>query len=169
MKLKELRQINNMTQRDLASKVGVDVSVISKYETGKLIIPTKRIEIIANALKVNPIELINVELDNCDCLLSKNRLQAYEQKFHRNTYYYLERAIILSAHGQCELCGAKAPFYDKKGFPYLEIYQIAQQEENVDPEKILVALCPNCHAKILVNPSAEELERIREIANSHIL
>lgn len=57
--IKELREKNNVTQLQLASKLGVSDKTISKWETGKGYPDITLLEPIANALSVSVAELIS--------------------------------------------------------------------------------------------------------------
>ncbi len=59
--------------------------------------------------------------------------------------------VKMRADGKCDMCGMEAPFFDKKGKPYLEEHHVIRLadggEDSIDNA---VALCPNCHRKIHV-------------------
>lgn len=57
--IKELREKNNVTQLQLADKIGVSDKTISKWETGKGYPDITLLEPIANALSVSVAELIS--------------------------------------------------------------------------------------------------------------
>lgn len=67
-KLKEARRKKGLTQEQLAKKIGVNRSVISKYESGMIEPSVTQIEKIADALEVNPFTLIGV-FDGISALL----------------------------------------------------------------------------------------------------
>ena len=55
------------------------------------------------------------------------------------------------ANGICQLCGNKAPFFDKEGEPYLEVHHIVWLSRGgKDKLSNAVAICPNCHSKMHV-------------------
>lgn len=56
-KIKEIRKKRGMTQEQLAEKLGVKRSVVSKYESGSISPTTKMLENIAKALDVSTFEL----------------------------------------------------------------------------------------------------------------
>ncbi len=58
-KIKKIRTDNKIKQADLAKKIGVPQSTLSKYETGNLRIDTDTIIDIANALDVNVLDLLD--------------------------------------------------------------------------------------------------------------
>ncbi len=66
------------------------------------------------------------------------------------------------ANGICQLCGQKAPFYNKEGKPYLECHHIEWiSEGGSDTIENTVALCPNCHRKMHVLNLLSDKERLR--------
>lgn len=58
------RLLNKMTQSDLAKLVGVDRSVIQRYESGVIAVPYERIISIANALNLSPTKLMGFDDEN---------------------------------------------------------------------------------------------------------
>ena len=53
------------------------------------------------------------------------------------------------AGGICQLCGHKAPFFNREGSPYLECHHVEWiSEGGSDTIENTVALCPNCHRKM---------------------
>jgi len=71
------------------------------------------------------------------------------------------------ANGICQLCGQKAPFYNKEGKPYLECHHIEWiSEGGSDTIENTVALCPNCHRKMHVLNLPSDKERLRAKAKN---
>lgn len=71
------------------------------------------------------------------------------------------------ANGICQLCEAPAPFNNKKGEPYLETHHIVwMSREGKDTPENTVALCPNCHRRMHVVDSSEDIEFLQRKANS---
>lgn len=66
MNIKHYRQLKKMTQKDLAALIGVDTSVINRYETGVIAVPYDRIIQLAKALDVTPIKLMGLEDNSHD-------------------------------------------------------------------------------------------------------
>ena len=52
-RLEQLREENELTKKSLSSALNVSDSIYSRWESGKDIIPTRRIYQIANYYKVN--------------------------------------------------------------------------------------------------------------------
>ncbi len=172
MRIRELRQEKNISQKDLADAIGVTASVLSRYESGQIPVPQDRLMAIASALDVDYAVLLPdgyeaiIETKNSNPKSGNVSLLAYMKKLNG---HYLAQLIKLSASGSCELCKNPAPFQDKEGRPYLEIYTIDENYQGNEPEKNMVALCPNCYKKMIVNPSKEDLKKIKEVAEKHII
>lgn len=165
MTIKELRLQKKMTQQQLADAIGVNVSVISKYENGSVTPPKKRLELISYALDTDLGTLLidtytsDYETNRADYIQSLSRVTRYEN--------YLERIIKLGANGKCELCKQAAPFTDKYGRPYLEVHVIDPDSLVRDIIQNTVALCPNCHQKLKVLNDPKDIEELKEIASKH--
>jgi len=54
--------------------------------------------------------------------------------------------VLLRASGQCEGCGASAPFVDDDDDPFLEVHHVRTLASG-GPDRVenAAALCPNCH------------------------
>lgn len=52
-RFEELREANDLTKRKVAAKLGVSDSIYGRWESGKDIIPTKRLYQLANYYKIN--------------------------------------------------------------------------------------------------------------------
>lgn len=64
-RIKYYRELAGLTQQELAAKAGVSYQAISKYENGIVTnIPTKRLQIIADALGTNGAVLMGYNQDN---------------------------------------------------------------------------------------------------------
>lgn len=84
------------------------------------------------------------------------------QTYERNPYVaeYAKRR----ANGICQLCAEPAPFKNKLGEPYLEIHHIEWLSKGgSDTIENTVALCPNCHKKMHVVDSQEDIEKLKNI------
>lgn len=154
MNLKDLRRNCNKTQKELADEIGVDVSVISKYESGTVSPPPKRIAALASALNVEPEVL--TDIDN----------EIAVEKANKQIVSLLRRMIIYESGGKCELCGKDAPFKGKDGLPYLKPYQLSTYLGD-HPEKKVVVICPNCLAKMRVIEDPLDYEKLLEKAEEH--
>ncbi|MFR8011263.1 MAG: helix-turn-helix domain-containing protein [Clostridia bacterium] len=87
--IKQMRKKKNMTQEELAKKIGVKRSVVSKYETGSVEPTVSQIRKIANALECSVYDLIDSGFGALDSVLPSNMLGAnldhakIDQKFLR--------------------------------------------------------------------------------------
>lgn len=82
--------------------------------------------------------------------------------FERSAYVtaYAKRR----ANGRCDLCEKRAPF-EIKGKPFLECHHIERLADNGDDSvRNTVALCPNCHRRMHLAPTAADVERLRKQA-----
>ena len=162
MRIREIRKIRGMSQKELAEAIGVNTSVISKYETESVAPPTKRLLAIADVLDVTLSEL--TEEQPCengeDIFVRYIEKTAYEKS-------YLNRMIRLGTRGYCELCEKEAPFNDKYGRPFLFVYSINEGCDDEIPEMHLVALCPNCFAKVTVCKDSNDIQKLKEKAKKH--
>lgn len=68
MKLKEIRVLRGIKQDDLAEMLGVEKSIVCKYESGSRPVPTKRLKDLAEALDVS----VNTLTSDGDLLLKKD-------------------------------------------------------------------------------------------------
>jgi len=59
--VKQLREKRNLTQAELADKIGVSAKTVSKWETGKGLPDISLLEPLAKALNISVIELMNGE------------------------------------------------------------------------------------------------------------
>lgn len=74
--IKQMRKKKNMTQEELAKKIGVKRSVVSKYETGNVEPTVSQIRKIANALECSVYDLIDSGFGALDSVLPPNMLGA---------------------------------------------------------------------------------------------
>lgn len=76
-------------------------------------------------------------------------------------------SVMRRASGKCELCGRAAPFLTREGQPYLEIHYIVPLTlGGKDVLANAVALCPNCHRKIEVVPTSQDLQKLQSATTS---
>ena len=66
--LVELRKLNNMSQEELADKIGVSRQTLSKYETGESLPDIEKCMLIANTFSVSIDDLINYDPDTDEAL-----------------------------------------------------------------------------------------------------
>ncbi len=88
--------------------------------------------------------------------------------FERNPY--IAEIAKRRAKGVCQLCEKPSPFNDKQGKPYLEEHHIVWLSKGgQDSIDNVIALCPNCHAK-MHNSFVDEftLEKLKEKAQERL-
>ena len=189
MNIKELRRAKGIKQADLAKKVGISNSLLSRYEKGDMKPSAERLEAIAKALGVDAEELqaeYSLQFDRDDFLADENIVVSYaldnhsihtsssdeppviKRLRHYSKVYGLRQQVMMYAEGKCELCGKPAPFKDKEGNPYLEIHHIVPAKDGGEsvPSNVVV-LCPNCNRRIAVAPTPEDKEELSEIVSQH--
>ena len=64
----ELRKLNNMSQEDLAEKIGVSRQTLSKYETGESLPDIEKCQLIAETFSVSIDDLLNYDKKSDDSL-----------------------------------------------------------------------------------------------------
>lgn len=181
MNIRKKREEKGITQRELARRIGVDVSVISRYENGTITPPANRMEEMAYALEIPVNELygddINLQPDKktSGSVLNAQREQRllHYAKMIRDLYLNDENTcevneivkdtLIKNSMGVCELCGKKAPFKDRDGKPYLEPHRLPDNGKD-DSVYNTVLLCPNCHRKMHVLKLEEDSKKLLMIA-----
>lgn len=76
--------------------------------------------------------------------------------------------VILRANGHCQLCGLEAPFNLPDGQPYLEVHHVIPfRDGGDDSPNNLVALCPNCHRKIEISPTPDDMQKIKLLVKKY--
>lgn len=165
MNIKQVRLMRSITQKQLADAIGVDHTVISKYEKGTVSPAPDKLKMIAEVLNVSIDDLLKDNHIQCEkkrvsAKASKKRLMAYADSFTRDR-------LIRQTKGHCELCGRLAPFeYNNK--PYLELHYMKPIAEGGAPTiNNMVVLCPNCHQRILKLQDPEDMKKLFEIAERH--
>ena len=64
-KIKARRKELNMTTEELGLLIGVQRSAVTKYEKGRVDLKSRQIQMIADALQINPVLLLSDD-DECD-------------------------------------------------------------------------------------------------------
>jgi len=152
--LDELRVKESLTSdTSLARSLGVSRGYISLIRMGKKGLSPRLVEEIFKRLGREQ------DIDAIEALITKYKIRSRMENFGLMRQFVLDRA-----NGVCQLCGNHAPFSDRDGRPYLEIYQV-QSIKNGGPQapKNLVAICPNCKTKMRVNPTEADLEKLESL------
>ena len=80
---------------------------------------------------------------------------------------YISQYAKRMAAGVCQLCGNPAPFKRNDGEHYLETHHIVWLSKGgEDSIENTVALCPNCHRKMHVLNSKEDINKLKKVARS---
>lgn len=67
---------------------------------------------------------------------------------------------LARAAGECEACGAPAPFEKPDGTPYLEVHHLFRvSDSGVDDPDSVAAICPTCHRRIHYGADGNEYNR----------
>lgn len=163
--IKRFRVLRRMTQKDLANAIGVDYSIISKYESGKVNPPPDRLAAIADALQVSVAQLVGAPLDDLPELRS-DTLSLDEDKFLPTGL--AEKAVLRQAE-QCDLCGFRPrPGIIKDRFLVIHFIEWLSEGGRPVPENMAV-LCPNCHKTLHMLNDPADLAKLKQIAASRIL
>lgn len=97
--IKKLRESNNLTQAELAEKIGVSDKAVSKWETGKGYPDISLLEPIASVFGVSITELISgVTIDNMNVSANMMRSKFYVCPICGNAIHSMGEAVI-SCHG----------------------------------------------------------------------
>ena len=81
---------------------------------------------------------------------------------------YIAEYARKRAKGICQLCGKPAPFNRSDGEPYLESHHIVWLKNGgEDSIENTVALCPNCHRRMHIVQSEEDVKKLKEKNKSH--
>lgn len=186
--IRRIRRAKNITQNELAEKIGVSNSVLSRIEAGKVVPSERRLNAIAAALDVSPDSLtsaaspdpstdyydyvldngiqLNIEAHDSPLKYDSSRSQVMRTSAYIRAL--LRTQISMYTDGKCELCGKPAPFSDNNGDPYLELHFIDDDSDVAKPDPSnAVVLCPNCHRKIHVLGNEEDNKVIESAAASH--
>ena len=76
---------------------------------------------------------------------------------------YVVQYVKKQARGICDLCKKPAPFNNSDGEPYLECHHIVWlANEGVDDISNAVALCANCHRKMHILNSNEDVSQLKK-------
>jgi transcriptional regulator with XRE-family HTH domain len=92
LRIKELRELKNMSQEDLADKIGVSKQMISHYENGINVPRGKKITLLAKVFKITEEEFYTSKsTPNLTDALSYSYLLAENDRLHKKLEEILER------------------------------------------------------------------------------
>lgn len=166
--IKQVRLSKNITQKQLAEAIGVDHTVISKFEKGITSPSVSRLEQIAKVLDVRVDTLLTGEEDESMPAAVRRRAGFKASSIEDDKYFVSEstlaRSLIAHSKGICELCEQEAPFKDLDGMPFLESHFVKWLSLGGSPTiDNMVVLCPNCHRKVHTLNDPEDLQKLQNV------
>lgn len=171
MRLSDLRKRKSLTQKQLASAIGVTESTVSKYENGSLVPPFEKILSLTKVLGKEILVLFQCKENNdflnyisCD-YLSEKKLPADELFETLNVKSSVARDFVLKrADYQCQICGTCAPENDN----FLELYYVNMSNDS-DTSVIdqFVAVCPNCLKLISGSFSIDIVNKLNQLVKNN--
>lgn len=155
MGIKEARKYKKMTQKQLAKAIGVDFTVISKYENGVVEPSVERLKSISKVLDVPIDYLIGDVLVETTMYQSQSHEFSFSDREQLIEYeIMLRECLIAQSEGKCELCG-KVPPQRTNGESTLEMHYVHWLSRGGTPVfDNAVVLCSACHRKVHVVNSA---------------
>ena len=152
--LDELRMKESIdSDTNLAKSLGVTRGYISLIRMGKKKLSQRLAEDVYRRLG----------RENQSYLIESSIVE-YKIRSRSNNLLMLRQLVIDRASGICQLCDSQAPFLDRNGRPYLEIHHVKPLSlGGKHAADNLVALCPNCHQKMWVNPMQVDEERLKVV------
>lgn len=161
--IKRYRIAKNITQKELAQAVGIDYTVISRYENGTVQPPLDRLDAIAKVLDVDVNVLLGTSAVNTEATEPDSytySIDADKMVTKASWEYELLRKIHM-----CELCGYSDDEIDPTAF--FEIHFVKWLSEGGKPAlSNTVVLCPNCHKRIHIM-NDQTVKQLKEIALTH--
>lgn len=121
--IKELRETQKITQRDLAELIGVSDKTISKWENQRGLPDISLIEPLAKALRVSVVELLTG-----DCVINSN----VSSNMMRSKFYVCPicgNVIHTMGEGMISCCGITLPVLEAEETDVLHDIQIEQIED----------------------------------------
>lgn len=103
VKIKQIRELKNLTQEHIANQLGLSIRAYSKIETGETQLTINRLNEISNILGIDPIEVLGFDekqvFNNCkqDGYIGINHISASEKlvKQYEETIQSLKEQILL--------------------------------------------------------------------------
>lgn len=165
MNIKKYRIIKGFTQEELAKAIGVDSSIISKFEKGKVLPSLARLQSIADVLGVSLDDLVAIGDTPSDREYPPmKRTQVDDDRYYMPSKESI-KLIVDFTKNSCELCGYKSPVQDS-GF--LEVHYIKWLSRGGEPTvDNMVMLCPNCHRKLHLLNDENDVKILGETARKH--
>lgn len=135
-----------------------------------VIIPIEDIEYVNNnnqkIVKKMSMELLKDKIKFVDVNVKTKEVKVTYRERNPHVAEYTKKRT----NGICDLCGNKAPFNDKLGFPYLEEHHVITLADG-GPDDIYntVAICPNCHRKMHVLQRKRDMDKLQSKILDYLL
>lgn len=141
----------------LAALLGVTRGYISSVRSGRKGVSLKLSRVVFQRLGRD------LDSESVHALFVPTKVRVF-----RKQHTALRVRVIERAGGHCELCRMAAPFTGPDGQPYLEMrHLVPLQKGGADSLENLVALCPNCHRRVALNPSKDDLKNLKILAKKY--
>lgn len=122
-------------------------------------------EQIENCSEIEIAQLSNKELIRRSEIISIKREPKKVSSLEYFRDPYLKEMVKRIADGKCQYCSNDAPFFDKKGAPYLEEHHVKWLSQGgEDTIDNLVAICPNCHKMVHILNDEKDVLILENIA-----
>lgn len=165
--LRTARKTQQITLRELASKTGIDYSMISKYENGLIVPPKEKLSRLITALNIEePIPSdIQVDISSLSFHRPSKLDHTVDDRLVVSNSGTGELAVSLS-NGQCDLCGQFFP----NSFQFLEYHYVVWLKDGGQPTlDNVVVLCPNCHKRVHIENDPELNSQLRGKAKNRLV
>lgn len=104
----------------------------------------------------------------------KDTLKTIESKkaLNHNRSDIIKTYALTRSNGKCEGCDSNAPFLKHNGQPYLEVHHLIElSNDGQDIPTNVIALCPNCHARVTYGKDGKPynnqlIKKVLDIENS---
>lgn len=162
MRIREIRKQKGITQQQLAEKIGVSLSVISRYESGTITPPSERLAKLAEVLGVS-VEELNQSSgqpreDEVDA--KRIKIDSWQKMQH-----YARQYILARSQGRCELCGRSLRNEDNGLEVQIHFIQRLSDGGQPIPEN-MAALCPICNVTVGRDAQGAFTEKLLAVART---
>lgn len=167
MNIRVKRQLKGLSQKELADKLGISISTLSRYESGAVRPSSDKLSMIAEILDTTVDSLLGIESSRV-ALSEDDTMFVDIDKYVISKPDFIKRLTYYTQN--CELCGNPAPFMAPDGSPYLEYHYVdwLSQGGKEEPSNT-VLLCPNCHRRIHILNDPADLEALRKAGQTHTM
>lgn len=152
--LDKLKNVYSLkTDTELSKKIGVTKSFLSRLKAGERSLSPNKMREVEELLYARRIITCSYLCTDCTSLSIETSNISRERKLD----------IISQVRGKCQLCMLDAPFTDGDGVPYLIVKSL--REYKFDEQDIMLALCPNCSARVSILQNESDLAVLRDCTN----